>query len=192
MIVSTIAAIVAIIAVQSYYVISEVTMTIRTTRGRDNSADRGTRKLVWILCAVSFNGAWLPVIFGFGRLLVLGDWLTWVGVFIMVSGVVFRRYAIAVLGKFFTATVQIRQDQQIIKAGPYRYIRHPSYLGILILALGDGIALANWLSLLLCIVLPAIGIMQRIKVEERELYHHFGEQYLHYRKSTWHLIPYIY
>jgi protein-S-isoprenylcysteine O-methyltransferase Ste14 len=192
MIISTIAAIVAIIAVQSYYVISEVTMTIRTTRGRDNSADRGTRKLVWILCAVSFNGAWLPVIFGFGRLLVLGDWLTWVGVFIMVSGVVFRRYAIAVLGKFFTATVQIRQDHQIIRAGPYRYIRHPSYLGIIILALGDGIALANWLSLLLCIVLPVIGIMQRIKVEERELARHFGEEYQEYRKSTWHIIPYIY
>jgi protein-S-isoprenylcysteine O-methyltransferase Ste14 len=188
----TIAAIVAIIAVQSYYVISEVTMTIRTTRGRDNSADRGTRKLVWILCAVSFNGAWLPAIFGFGRLLVLGDWLTWVGVFIMVSGVVFRRYAIAVLGKFFTATVQIRQDHQIIRAGPYRYIRHPSYLGILILALGDGIALANWLSLLLCIVLPVIGIMQRIKVEERELARHFGEEYQEYRKSTWRIIPYLY
>ncbi len=189
---STIAAIVAIIAVQSYYVISEIMMTIRTTRGMDNSADRGTRRLVWILSAMAFDGAWFPVIFGFGRLLTLGDWLTWVGVFIMISGVVFRRYVISVLGKFFTATVQIHQDHQLIKAGPYRYIRHPSYLGILILALGNGIALANWISLLLCIALPAIGIIQRIKVEEKALYHHFGEQYKDYSKNTWRIIPYIY
>jgi protein-S-isoprenylcysteine O-methyltransferase Ste14 len=189
---STIAAIVAIIAVQSYYVISEVTMTRRTTRGKDNSADRGTRKLVWILTAIALDGAWLPVIFSLGKMLALGDWLTWVGVFIMISGVAFRRYAIAVLGRFFTATVQIQKDHQIINTGPYRYIRHPSYLGILVLALGNGIALANWVSLLLCILLPTIGIINRIKVEETELSCHFGEQYQDYKKSTWRLIPYVY
>jgi protein-S-isoprenylcysteine O-methyltransferase Ste14 len=188
----TIVAIVAVIAVQFYYLISETRMTIRTTRRMDNSADRGTRRLVWILIVIAFDGAWLPVIFGFGRLLALGDWLTWIGVVIMTSGVVFRRYVISFLGKFFAATVQIRKDHQLIKAGPYRYIRHPSYLGILILALGDGIALANWISLLLCVVLSAIGIIRRIQVEEKEMYHHFGEQYQDYRKSTWRIIPYIY
>jgi protein-S-isoprenylcysteine O-methyltransferase Ste14 len=192
MIIKTIAAVVAIITVQLYYLISETRMTVRTTRGMDNSADRGTRRLVWILLVIAFESAWLPVIFSFGKLLALGDWLTWLGVFIMVSGVVFRRYAIAVLGKFFTAIVQIHKDHQLIKAGPYRYIRHPSYLGILILALGNGIALANWISLLLCIALPAISIVQRIKVEENELYYHFGEQYQDYRKITWRIIPYIY
>jgi protein-S-isoprenylcysteine O-methyltransferase Ste14 len=189
---STIAAIVTIIAVQSYYVITETVMTVRTVRGADNSADRGTRRLVWILMAIAFYSAWLPVGFSFGKLLALGDWLTWVGVFIMITGVTFRRYAIAVLGKFFTATVQIRQDHQVIKAGPYRYIRHPSYLGILILVLGNGIALANWISLLLCVVLPTIGIIRRIRVEERELLQHFGGQYRDYRKSTWRIIPHIY
>jgi len=192
MIIKTIAAVVAIIGVQLYYVISEIRMTARTTRGMDNSADRGTRKLVWILTAIAFDSAWIPVIFGFGRLLDLGDWLTWVGVLIMISGVVFRRYVISFLGKFFTATVQIQKDHRLIKAGPYHYIRHPSYLGILILALGNGIALANWISLLICIVLPAIGLIRRIKVEEKELLDHFGQQFQDYRKSTWRIIPYIY
>jgi protein-S-isoprenylcysteine O-methyltransferase Ste14 len=158
----------------------------------DNSADKGTRKLVWILSAIAFDGAWLPVMFGFGKLLALGAWLTWVGVVIMISGVAFRQYVINFLGKFFTATVQIRKDHQLVKDGPYRHIRHPSYLGLLILALGNGVALANWMSLLLCITLPAIGIIRRIKVEEKELYDHFGEQYQDYRKSTWRLIPYVY
>ena len=50
-------------------------MTIRTTRGMDNSADTGMRRLVWILIMVSFDGAWLPVIFGFGRLFTPKDQL---------------------------------------------------------------------------------------------------------------------
>jgi protein-S-isoprenylcysteine O-methyltransferase Ste14 len=136
--------------------------------------------------------AWLPVIFDFGRLVILGGWLTWAGVAIMISGIVFRQYAISILGKFFTATVQIQKDHELIKAGPYRYIRHTSYLGILIISLGLGIALANWISLLLCIVLPVIGVIQRIKVEEKELERHFGKQYQDYRKSTWRVVPYIY
>jgi protein-S-isoprenylcysteine O-methyltransferase len=192
MIAITIASAVVIIAVQLYNVISETRMTIRTTRGMDNSADRGTRKLVWVLSAIAFDSAWFPVIFGFGKLLSLGAWLTWVGVVIMISGVAFRRYVINFLGKFFTATVQIRNDHQLVTDGPYRHIRHPSYLGLLILALGNGIALANWISLLLCIVLPTIGIIRRIGVEEKELYDHFGEQYQDYRKSTWRIIPHIY
>jgi len=192
MIATTIGAIVAIISVQLYYMISETRMTIRTTRGMNNSADRGTRKLVWILSAIAFAGAWLPVIFGFGKLLTLGAWQTWVGVAIMISGVAFRRYVINFLGRFFTATVQIRKDHQLVKEGPYRYIRHPSYLGLLILSLGNGIALANWISLLLCIALPAIGIIRRIGVEEKELHDYFGDQYQDYRKSTWRIIPHLY
>ncbi len=189
---SIIAAIVVINAVQYYYLISEIIVNVRTTLGKDGTSDRGTIGLVWVLVTISFIIAWLPVILDFGRLLVLGDWLTWVGVAIMISGIVFRRYAISVLGKFFTATVQIQKDHELIKAGPYRYIRHPSYLGILIIVLGLGIALANWISLLLCIVLPVIGVMQRIKVEEKELEQHFGRQYQDYRKNTWCVIPYIY
>ena len=189
---SIIAAIVAINAVQDYYLISEIILNVRTTRGKDGAADKGTIRLVWVLVVISFIIAWLPVILDFGRLLVLGDWLTWVGVVIMISGIIFRRYAISVLGKFFTATVQIQKDHELIKAGPYHYIRHPSYLGILILTLGLGIALANWISLLLCIVLPVIGVMQRIKVEEKELEQHFGNRYLDYRKNTWRVIPHIY
>jgi protein-S-isoprenylcysteine O-methyltransferase Ste14 len=192
MIALTFAGVVAIIAVQLYYVVSETKMTIRTTRGMDNSADKGTRKLVWILSAIAFDSAWLPVIFGFGKLFAPGAWLTWVGVAIMISGVAFRRYVIKFLGKFFTATVQIRKDHQLVQDGPYRYIRHPSYLGLLILALGNGVALANWISLLLCIVLPTIGIILRIKVEEKELYNYFREQYRDYQKNTWRIIPYVY
>jgi protein-S-isoprenylcysteine O-methyltransferase Ste14 len=189
---SVITAIVVINVLQWYYLISEILMTRRTRQGTDDAFDKGTNRLVWILVASAFIISWLPVILDFGRLLVLGNWLTWVGVAIMLSGIIFRQYAISFLGKFFTATIQIKNNHELIRAGPYRYIRHPSYLGILIISLGLGIALANWISLLLCIVLPEIGVLQRIKVEEKELERHFGRQYQDYRKSTWRIFPYIY
>jgi len=187
-----IAAIVVIIAIECYYIISEIQLAARTTRGMDNTLDKGTRRLVWRLSAIGYNIAWIPVIFNFGRLVVLGGWLTWVGVAIMIAGIIFRQYAIAYLGKFFTATIQIQKDHELIQTGPYRYIRHPSYLGILILSLGLGIAMANWISLILCIVFPAISLIQRIKFEEKELEQHFGKQYQDYRKNTRRVIPFIF
>ena len=189
---SIIAAIVVINICLLYYLTTEIVLSIRTTRRTDNEIDRGTQQLVWILIASCFVIAWVPVLMDFGRLFILGEWLTWVGVTIMICGIIFRQYVIAILGKFFTAQVQILASHKLIKAGPYRYIRHPSYLGILILTLGFGIALANWISLLLCIVLPLIGIMWRIGVEEKELEKHFGKQYQDYRRSTWAFIPHIY
>ena len=189
---SIIAAVVVISAAEWYYLISEIVMTSRTRRGTNDAIDRGTNRLVWILVASAFIMAWLPVILDFGRLLALGDWMTWLGVAIMISGIVFRQYSISILGKFFTATVQIKKDHELIKAGPYGYIRHPSYLGILIIALGLGIALANWISLILCIVLPLTGVIQRIRVEEKELERHFGSKYHDYRENTWCILPYIY
>ena len=187
-----ITAIVVIIAIECYYIISEIRLAERTSKGTDNTLDKGTRRLVWRFTSIGYNIAWIPVIFDFGRLVTLGGWLTWVGVAIMIFGVIFRQYVIAFLGKFFTATIQIKKDHELVQTGPYRYIRHPSYLGILILSLGLGIAMANWISLLICIVLPAISLMRRIKFEENELEQHFGQQYQDYRKNTWRVIPFIY
>ena len=189
---SIIAAIVVIIAVECYYFISETRLRIRTARGTDNTVDKGTMWLVWIVIAGCYIFGWLPVILDFGRLVTLGGWLTWIGVAVMISGIVFRRYVIAYLGRFFTATIQIKKDHELTKTGPYHYLRHPSYLGILTMTLGLGIALANWISLILCIVLPVIGVIQRIRVEEKELAQHFGKQYQDYMKHTWRIIPFIY
>ena len=189
---SMVVAIIAINVCLFYYLVTEIVLSIRTKRRADNEIDKGTQQLVWILLASCFIIAWVPVILDFGRLFILGGWLTWVGVAVMICGIIFRQYVIAVLGKFFTAKVHIQTDHELIKAGPYCYIRHPSYLGILIIVMGLGIALANWISLLLCIILPLIGIMRRIRVEEKELEQHFGKQYQDYRKGTWAVIPYIY
>jgi protein-S-isoprenylcysteine O-methyltransferase len=187
-----IAAITAINICVFYYLVSEIILSIHTKDEKDKSIDQGTQRLVWILLVSCFIVAWVPVILDLGRLLILGAWLTWIGTTIMIAGIIFRQYSISVLGKFFTGQVSIQANHKLIKEGPYRHIRHPSYLGILIITAGLGIALSNWVSIILCVVLSAIGIIRRIKVEEKELESHFGKQYEDYKKCTWAVIPYIY
>ncbi|HEY7417825.1 MAG TPA: isoprenylcysteine carboxylmethyltransferase family protein [Ktedonobacteraceae bacterium] len=115
----------------------------------------------------------------------------WLGILLMWVGMAFRFYAITVLGAFFTATVAIAAEQSLVEAGPYRLIRHPSYTGILIILLGLGLSLTNWLSLLVIMGCALIGLGYRIRVEEHALQEHLGQQYQEYMQRTKRLIPFV-
>src|ERR1700736_5054708 len=70
-----------------------------------------------------------------------------IGIAFMWTGIAFRYYAMRVLGRYFTFDVATVAGQNVIEAGPYRYIRHPSYTGGIVTILGLGIALGNWAGL---------------------------------------------
>jgi protein-S-isoprenylcysteine O-methyltransferase Ste14 len=84
-------------------------------------------------------------------------------------GLATRVWAIAALGGAFRATVEVDPGQAVVSTGPYRWIRHPSYLGLLLIVAGFGLAVGNWLSLAACLVLPLPALVRRIHVEEAEL-----------------------
>ncbi len=81
--------------------------------------------------------------------------------------------------------------QVVIQSGPYRLIRHPSYTGALITLLGMGLALTNWASLIAALVIPAVGFLYRISIEERVLVEALGNPYREYMQRTCRLIPFI-
>jgi protein-S-isoprenylcysteine O-methyltransferase Ste14 len=70
-----------------------------------------------------------------------------------------RWWAVLTLGHCFTTKVMVVQEQRVISSGPYRMVRHPSYLGVLILFLGLGAALGSLASAVVMVVLPAIGLV---------------------------------
>jgi protein-S-isoprenylcysteine O-methyltransferase len=76
-----------------------------------------------------------------------------------------------------------------VRRGPYRFVRHPAYAGNLLAALGLGLALANWLSIAALVVLPLLGHLPRIRVEEAALEGALGEQYRAYEAETARLVP---
>jgi protein-S-isoprenylcysteine O-methyltransferase Ste14 len=113
------------------------------------------------------------------------------GIALMLAGVVFRWYAIRELGPFFTRRVAIQPGQRVVESGPYRLIRHPSYSGALLTLLGVGLAMTNWASLAVVIVLSFAGYSYRARVEERALTLAFGQTYVDYMKRTKRFIPFV-
>ncbi len=119
-----------------------------------------------------------------------GGWVTVVtGEIIAVAGIALRVWAILTLDQFFTFVVGIVDDHRVIQHGPYRAVRHPGYSGALLALLGFGLALANWLSLLVIFVVPMLALGIRIKVEEATLADALGEEYRAYTHRTARLIP---
>ncbi len=115
-----------------------------------------------------------------------------IGIIFVFAGIIFRFWSIQTLGKFFRTTIMIQKDHTIIQSGPYKYLRHPSYSGIMISLTGIGIATGNWISFILMEIIVFWGLNQRIVVEEMELKKVFGEDYTKYIKQTKKLLPFIY
>ena len=104
-------------------------------------------------------------------------------------GLATRVWAIATLGSEFRTTVEVDPGQAVVSTGPYKWIRHPSYAGLLLILAGFGLALGNWLSLAACVVLPLPVLVRRIQVEEAELNRVLGDAYRTYQVKTSRLIP---
>jgi protein-S-isoprenylcysteine O-methyltransferase Ste14 len=97
-----------------------------------------------------------------------------------------------VLGRFFTYDVAISTGQQVIEKGPYRWLRHPSYLGSLLAEVGFGMTMTNWLAMLLPALCIGAAYAYRIPIEERALLQGLGTPYREYMRRTWRLIPFVY
>ncbi|HEX6731154.1 MAG TPA: isoprenylcysteine carboxylmethyltransferase family protein [Pyrinomonadaceae bacterium] len=114
------------------------------------------------------------------------------GIALLVIGIAIRWASIRTLGKYFTGTIVIRDDHQLIRTGLYRFLRHPAYSGALLAHLGLGISFANWFSLGLSTFPFVVAACYRMRVEDRALYETFGEEYLNYSMATKRLIPKVY
>jgi protein-S-isoprenylcysteine O-methyltransferase Ste14 len=169
----------------------EVGLTVRdlvrrTVRVR---SDRGTRGIVALsLVGSIFMGGvlphWVPALntpvpTAFAVAGLLGIW----------AGLAVRVWAVITLGGSFSTFAQAKAGQAVVTHGPYRWVRHPSYTGLLLIALGFGLNARNWLSVLICAVVPALGLLPRIAVEESELARVLGEQYRRYQRTTRRLVP---
>ncbi len=176
------------------WVLFEISLTIfvRARPGTDRLQDRGS---VVIVYAGIFAGI------GLGALLTGQRWahinlnfylLNGLCLVLILGGLALRVWAIFSLGRFFTTNVAVRAGHQVIRQGPYRFMRHPSYTGGLISFFGLGLAFANWLSLAVMFPLVCLGYVYRIRVEEKALIASLGEEYLEYSRHTKRLIPGIY
>lgn len=117
--------------------------------------------------------------------------LFWLGLASMAGGLAFRWWSIRVLAQFFTVDVSIRDDHRIVRDGPYRWLRHPSYTGALATFCGFGLALGDRASLLVVAVPVLLAFLHRIRVEEQALREAFPADYARYAQETKRLLPFL-
>jgi len=118
-------------------------------------------------------------------------WITLVGACLLIVGISIRVWAIQTLGKHFTATVMLTEGHQLVRSGPYQWVRHPSYLGAFMAIIGCPVFLnAPWATLIAAVSMT-IAYYLRIGVEEEMLSAYFGTQYQDYMKHTKRIIPFI-
>lgn len=111
------------------------------------------------------------------------------GIVLLLGGTAFRQWAILTLGRSFTYDVRVASGQKVITGGPYRWLRHPSYTGLIVSYLGFGLAFGNWLSVLLAFVVPTAGLIRRVFVEEAALRAKLGAPYDEFAATRKRLVP---
>ena len=114
-----------------------------------------------------------------------------VGVSLILLGSSLRRYCWRTLGQYFTGDVRARLDQPVIRTGPYRLVRHPSYTAGMLMFIGIGLALGSWFSFTLLTIVTIATYGYRVVIEERALLDTIGEPYRSYMKERKRFIPYI-
>jgi protein-S-isoprenylcysteine O-methyltransferase Ste14 len=107
----------------------------------------------------------------------------------VVVGFSVRLWAIATLNQYFTSTVEVKSGQEVVRTGPYAWVRHPSYTGALVIAAGMLLMLRSGTGLLLLVVAVTPAYAYRINVEERALVGELGEEYVRYRNDVPALLP---
>ncbi len=117
---------------------------------------------------------------------------TTTGAVCAVLGAVLRYWAIHELGPAFSRTVTVRADQALASKGPYRMLRHPLYLGLLLLTTGISLFIGSLLGLLLTLVALPLALHLRIVEEERLMEEVIGDRYRTWKQDRYRLIPYLY
>jgi protein-S-isoprenylcysteine O-methyltransferase Ste14 len=172
--------------------VPEYALIARSKPAKGEQTDRGSLKLIlWVGSIGSFAAFVVSPIPAF--LIVRGEkvWFT-IGLLTLLLGSFLRRHCWRVLGRHFTGDVKASADQPVIDRGAYRWVRHPSYTGGILMYLGTGLGLTNWLSALIITLLGGLGYVYRVYVEEKALQANLGGRYQEYMQRTKRFVPFVF
>jgi protein-S-isoprenylcysteine O-methyltransferase Ste14 len=131
----------------------------------------------------------LPLLAWFNKRILSQDlWAKAAGIALTATGVLFAIWARLYLGRNWSGTVTVKVGHELVRSGPYRWVRHPIYSGLLIAVSGTAIELGQ-LSGIFSIVLVYVGLRLKLRIEEQFMTEVFGSEYDEYRRTTGALIP---
>ncbi len=153
---------------------------------------RGARLVYIAYMAVGFWLVWFsapPLLDFLNRRFVSDDrWILWLGAALVFAGIFFAIWARATIGRNWSAEVQIKQEHQLIRSGPYAHIRHPIYTGMLIAVAGSALAIGEYHALFGLLVV-GFGFARKAKTEEAFLSAQFGPAFAEHQRHTGFFLP---
>lgn len=163
-------------------------LRVKPTKARETSVDRFITGAIVVgsFCLLFKESTAIgPLGFRFvpkdTRIIWLGIAITWLGVIVAV----WARYSI---GEYWSARVTLKEGHQLIRSGPYAFVRHPIYTGMFLAALGTALVIGEWRGILALLLLLAAHSRKALR-EESLMTREFGEEYTNYRRSTGFLFP---
>jgi protein-S-isoprenylcysteine O-methyltransferase Ste14 len=171
--------------------ISEIALLVfkRTKTSSPAVGDNGSLRLLWFTILTSIAIAvfllWHPMtVFQIARSTV-----DVIALCMLSVGSIVRWISIISLGKMFTVNVAIQEKHRLVRVGLYKYVRHPSYTGMLLEFLGLSVFFGTWLCLAIVMIPITMALLYRIQCEEKILVEEFGSEYEVYKAHTKAIIP---
>jgi len=193
-----------LIVLVAYLVVAEIRFGSKARSNSAGAADRGSTFMVSLAAGVPVLGfAFVMKLRDRAPASALPDWLraiatlpglpaaAWVGVVVGGLGVLLRLWALLVLRERFTRTLMVHDEHSIERGGPFRFARHPGYLGSLLCLNGIALASGNTIVFVASLVATSAAYAYRIRVEDEMLVAAFGEAYESYRREVGALLPFV-
>jgi len=115
-------------------------------------------------------------------------WIPWCGVALVAAGLVFSTWARVHLGSNWSGIVTVKRNHELVTSGPYAFVRHPIYSGLLLAFVGSALASGEWRGVL-AVVVVAAAFWRKLRLEERWMGEQFGGDYERYRARVPALVP---
>lgn len=164
---------------------------VKKTQRHETIASRMTHVVPLLIGVLLIAWPRVPVLW-LGALIFPRSLFTyWIGVALVFAGLSFSAWARLHLGSNWSATVTLKEQHELIRSGPYRWVRHPIYTGILLGLLGSAIARDEWRGLLGFVIATA-AIVRKLRIEEHWMRELFGDAYMEYSKKVAALVPFVF
>jgi protein-S-isoprenylcysteine O-methyltransferase Ste14 len=163
----------------------------KATARRESLASRATHLIPLVIGLILIAIPRLPGNVLSGHVLPPSLALYWVGIGLMVAGLGFTVWARVHLGANWSGTVTLKESHELVRSGPYAWVRHPIYTGLLTAILGNAIARDEWRAVI-GFALVVASLVWKLKLEERWMREIFGDQYVKYAREVRALVPGVY
>lgn len=137
----------------------------------------------WLMFAGDVPQGWLRI-----RLYPPTLWTNWLGIAITIAGLGLAIWARAYLGRNWSSVVSVKVGHQLIRSGPYRWVRHPIYSGLILAMTGTALA-RHQVRGLIAVVLLYVGFTIKSRIEEQTMTATFGPEYAQYASTTGAILP---